>query len=199
MGSRLRSLFGTHPAQVFSEWNTARHIQEYDGQPTKRPYTREELDALFEYADEEVARVGATGRKGWQAAYRDATMMKLAYAYGLRFVEVSHLQTVDFARNPHAREFGKFGVCRVRYGKSHNGSPPKPRSVLTVWRWTPPIIDDWLENGRGHPDSLDVFPSERGGLVGESTLIRRLHRYRTALGIPKAVDLHSLVVPHRVV
>ncbi|MCF8572237.1 tyrosine-type recombinase/integrase [Gordonia sp. HY002] len=184
-------LFGTHPAQVCFEWNTAQHVQEYDGQPTKRPYTREELDALFEYADEEVARIGATTRKGWQAAYRDATMMKLSYAYGLRFTEVSHLQTIDFARNPHAREFGKFDVCKVRYGKSRRGSPPKPRSVLTVWRWTPAITEDWLQNGRGHPDSLDVFPSERGGLVSEPTLLRRLRRYQTELGIPKGVDLHS--------
>ena len=44
-----------------------------------RPYTREELDALFEHADKEVERIGRSGRKGWQAAYRDAVMMKVAY------------------------------------------------------------------------------------------------------------------------
>jgi integrase/recombinase XerD len=64
-------------------------------------------------------------------------MMKVAYAYGLRFNELRHLQTVDFARNPHAREFSAFGVCKVRYGKARRGSPHKGRSVLTVWRWTP--------------------------------------------------------------
>lgn len=184
-------LFGTHPAQVFHDWNTARHVQQYDGQPTKRPYTKQELDALFEHADDEVARIGSTSRKGWQAAYRDATMMKLSYGYGLRFNEVRHLQTVDFARNPHAREFGRFGVCKTRYGKAHRGSPPKPRSVLTVWRWTPPVIEDWLANGRGDPDCLDLFPSERGGLVCESTLLRRVRRYCTDIGIPAGVDLHS--------
>ncbi|NDK92190.1 tyrosine-type recombinase/integrase [Gordonia desulfuricans] len=184
-------LFGAYPAQIFTAWNIASHVQEYDGRPSKRPYTKDELQALFEYADDEVARIGATSRKGWQAAYRDAAMMKVAYAYGLRFNELTHLQLVDFARNPHAREFGKFGVCKVRYGKAFRGSPPKPRSVLTVWRWTPPIIEDWIANGRGDPDSLDLFCSERGGLVVESTLLRRVRRYCVDLEIPDGVDLHS--------
>lgn len=183
--------FGTHPAQVFFDWNTAPHVQEYDGRPTKRPYTREEINTIFDYADDEVERIGKSGRKGWQAAYRDAVMMKIAYGYGLRFNELRHLQTVDFARNPHAREFGAFGVCKVRYGKARRASPPKPRSVLTVWRWTPGILQDWLANGRGEPDTLDMFPSERGGLVGESTLIRRVRRYCQELGLPDGLDLHS--------
>ena len=184
--------FGTHPAQVFFDWNTAVHVQAYDGRPSKRPYTREELDALFEHADAEVERIGNSSHKGWQAAYRDAVMMKVAYGYGLRFNELRHLQTVDFARNPHAREFGSFGVCKVRYGKSRRSSPYKGRSVLTVWRWTPDIIEDWLANGRGDPGTLDLFPSERGGLVVESTLLRRLRRYCNELGFPAGLDIHSL-------
>ena len=183
--------FGTHPAQVFFDWNTAAHVQGYDGRPTKRPYTREELDALFEHADQEVERIATSGRKGWQPAYRDAVMMKIAYGYGLRFNELRHLQTVDFARNPHAREFGKFGICKVRYGKSRRSSPHKGRSVLTVWRWMPAILEDWLANGRGDPDTIDLFPSERGGLVVESTLLRRLRRYCDELGITEGVDIHS--------
>src|SRR5215472_18750132 len=184
--------FGTIPAQVFFDWNAAPHVQEYDGRPTRRPYTREEISALFDHADDEVERIGKSGRKGWQAAYRDAVMMKIAYAYGLRFNELRHLQTVDFARNPHAREFGAFGVCKVRYGKARRGSPHKVRSVLTVWRWTPGILEDWLANGRGDPGTLDLFPSERGGLVVESTLIRRVRRYCEELGFSDGLDLHAL-------
>ncbi len=183
--------FGTHPAKVFFDWNIAPHVQEYDGRPTKRPYTHEEISALFDHADDEVARIGKSGRKGWQPAYRDAVMMKTAYAYGLRLNELRHLLTVDFARNPHAREFGPFGVCKVRYGKARRGSPHKPRSVLTVWRWTPGILEDWLANGRGEPGTLDLFPSERGGLVVESTLIRLVRRYCEELGFSDGLDLHS--------
>lgn len=183
--------FGTHPAQVFFDWSTAPHVQEYDGRPNKRPYTREELVALFDHADDEVERIGASGRKGWQAAYRDAVMMKIAYGYGLRFNEVRRLQTVDLARNPHAREFGAFGVCKVRFGKAKRASPPKPRSVLTVWHWTPGIFEDWLANGRGAPDSLELFTTERGYLVGESTMNRRLTRYCWELGFADGLDFHS--------
>lgn len=183
--------FGTHPAQVFFDWNTAAHVQEYDAKPTKRPYTREELDMLFTHADDEVERIGASSRKGWQAAYRDAVMMKVAYGYGLRFNELRHLQTIDFAANPHAREFGRYGVCKVRYGKARRGSPPKPRSVLTVWKWTPAVIQDWMANGRGEPGVLELFTTERGCLVDESTLLRRLRRYCTELGFSDGLDIHS--------
>lgn len=185
-------LFGTHPAQVFFEWNTATHAQDNEGRARRRPYTKRELQELFDHADDEVARIAASGRKGWQQAYRDATMLKVAYSYGLRFNELRHLQTVDFATNPHARQFGGFGVCKVRYGKSRRGSPHKPRSVLTVFSWTPGVIQDWVANGRGDPGTLDLFPSERGGLVGEPTLIRRLRRYIGDLGFPDGLDLHSL-------
>jgi integrase/recombinase XerD len=129
--------FGTHPAQVFFEWNTAAHVQDNEQTPAKRAFTKTELQLLFDHADTQVETIAATGRKGWLPAYRDAVMLKLAYSYGLRFNEVRHLQSIDFARNPHAREFGRFGVLNVRYGKATRGSPPKRRSVLTVFDWTP--------------------------------------------------------------
>jgi len=49
---------------------------------------------------------------------------------------------LNFARNPHAREFGRYGVVHVRYGKAKKGSQPKRRSVLTVFDWTPEVITD---------------------------------------------------------
>lgn len=78
--------------------------------------------------------LGHRVRAGWQAAFRDAVMMKFAYGYRLRFNELRHLQAVDFAGNPHAREFGAFGICKIRYGTSRRSSPHKGRGVLTVSR-----------------------------------------------------------------
>ncbi|MBP2266200.1 integrase [Pseudarthrobacter sp. PvP004] len=185
--------FGTHPAQVFFDWNTATHAEEFEGRPSKRPFTKDELQRLFDYADDQVEIIQASGRKGWKAAYRDSVMLKIAYSYGLRFNELRHLQTVDFSINPHIRRFRKVGVCKVRFGKARKGSPPKSRSVLTVFEWTPDILEDWLANGRGTLQTLDLFPSERGGLIVESTLLRRLRRYLDELGIASdGLDLHSL-------
>lgn len=161
---------------------TAPHVQAYDGRPSKRPYTREELDALFEHADNEVERIGRSGRKGWQPAYRDAVMMKIAYGYGLRFNELRHLQTIDFARNPHAREFGAFGVCKVRYGrirvKAAAGAPTRgpvhsAKQEITeaikflVWlhntyqrtaaSCTQSDIDEWLATGPTTRTAIRTF------------------------------------------
>ena len=46
------------------------------------------------------------------------------------------LAVTDVGRNPHAPEFGDYGLVHVRYGKAKKGSPPKRRSVATVWTWT---------------------------------------------------------------
>lgn len=185
-------LFGTHPVQVFFEWNTAPHVQENEGRPSKRPFTKKELQLFLDHADEQVSVAASSGKKGWQAAFRDSVMFKVAYSYGLRFNELRHLQTVDFASNPHAKRFGAFGVLKVRYGKAKRASPPKPRTVLTVFDWTPGIIKEWLTSGRDPHAGLDLFPSERGGLIVESTLLRRLRRYCDELALDPELDLHSL-------
>lgn len=93
-------LFGTHPAQVCFEWNTAQHVQTSESGPDKRAFTKRELQDFFDRADEETAHITALGRKGWLPAFRDAVLFKVAYAWGLRRNEVRHLQTVDFSRNP---------------------------------------------------------------------------------------------------
>lgn len=185
--------FGNYPAQVFFAWNTAQHVQDNESAPEKRAFTKRELQDFFDHADEQVAVIGASGRKGYLAASRDAVMLKLIYSYGLRFNEARHLQTVDFSTNPRGREFGRYGVVHVRYGKAKRGSPPKRRSVLTVLDWTPGIIEEWLATGHTHlTDGIDLFPSERGGLVSASTLLRRFRRYCDDLGLSKGLDLHSL-------
>jgi len=188
-------LFGTHPTQVCFEWNTARHAQGNEQSSAKRAFTRRELQDFFDRADEEVARPVRLGRKGHLAALRDATLFKTAYAWGLRRNEVRHLQTVDFDRNPHAGEFGRFGVVHVRWGKATKGSAPKRRSVLTVFGWAPQVVSQWVAEGLprfGPEGGLDLFPSERGTLVSEAALSARFRRYRDDLGLARGLDMHSL-------
>ena len=127
--------FGTHPVQVCHEWNTAVHVQQAEGDPVKRAFTVDELQAFFDHADEQVRRVRGRGRKGWLPVFRDAALFKVAYGFGLRRTEAQMLDLADLGTNPHAAEFGEYGLCRVRFGKAGRGSPPKRRSVLTVWPW----------------------------------------------------------------
>ena len=64
--------------------------------------------------------------------------------------------------------------------------------MLTVFDWTPEVIADWLAHGQPYTDdSIDLFPSERGSLVAENTLLRRFRRYCNDLGLAEGLDLHS--------
>jgi integrase/recombinase XerC len=92
--------FGTHPVQVVHEWNAAVHAQQAEADPSKRAFTVEELQAFFDHADAQVARIRVAGRKGWLPAFRDAVLFKVAYAYGLRRNETCMLDVADFGRNP---------------------------------------------------------------------------------------------------
>ena len=187
--------FGSHPVQVVHEWNTAAHVQGNEADAKKRAFTKKELHAFFAHCDEQVARIRAFGRKGWLPAFRDATLFKTAYAFGLRRNETRMLDLADFGRNVHGPEFGEYGLCRVRYGKAKKGSPPKQRSVLTVWAWTPEVLEEWFTEVRplfGTGGNAAAWPSERGTRVGCQRLNSRFLAYREALGLDAGLDFHSL-------
>ena len=80
----------------------------------RRPMTRDELQRFLDYADAQVERLRRLGRKGAAAAYRDATVFKVIYGWGLRCNEASRLDKADFYRNPKSPEFGRFGQVHVR-------------------------------------------------------------------------------------
>jgi len=128
--------FGTFPVQICHEWNTVAHTSAIESRPAVRPFTRTELQAFFDHADAQVERARRLGRKGWVSAFRDATLFKTTYAFGLRRREVAMLDVADFHANPKAGQFGAFGVCTVRYGKAVKGSPPRRRSVLATMVWS---------------------------------------------------------------
>jgi len=67
---------------VITEVNSAVHAADSEADPKKRAFTRPELQALFDYADEQVALKRSAGRKGWLPAFRDATLLKVASGSG---------------------------------------------------------------------------------------------------------------------
>ncbi|APE14982.1 tyrosine-type recombinase/integrase [Mycolicibacterium rhodesiae] len=186
-------LFGTVFSQVITEFNRAKHVQVDDSRAVKRPFTLDELQQFFDLADLEPERILHAGRKGALAAWRDAVAFKTLYGWGLRRNEVRHLQLVDFSRNARAPFFGDWGLVRIRHGKAMRNSPPKQRTVLTVFDWAAEAVADWVERGLpryGQPVT-DLFPTEKGGLVPERNLWQRMRDLIDELGFPAGLDLHS--------
>src|SRR6266540_6256537 len=87
---------GVHPVPIVHEWNTIAHLNDYEGDPEARPFTRQELQRFLDYADDQVERAARAKRKGALAAYRDATLFKVMYGWGLRRTETSKLDVVDW-------------------------------------------------------------------------------------------------------
>jgi integrase/recombinase XerC len=185
---------GKHPVAICHEWNTIAHLNDYEGNPEARPFTRQELQRFLDYADEQVDRAVKSKRKGALAAYLDATLFKTVYGWGLRRTETSKLDLVDFGRNPAAPQFGRYGMLNVRYGKAKQGQPPRRRNVAAVMGWAVEAVVDYVENVRprfGCEDHPALWVTERGGRVKPAEINARFVAYRDALGLPTALVPHS--------
>jgi site-specific recombinase XerD len=189
--------FGQTPQQVFHEDNSIIHVGEYEGDPTRRPLTYDEVQALFDAADARVGVIRARGRKGALTALRDAAMLKFCYAYGLRRREVVHSDVVDLRRNSKMADFGRFGALSVRYGKASRGGAPKRRTVLTVpeMSWIVEILDHYLSEVRPlfpADNSQALWLTERGTRIGLRMLNVAFATVRDEAGLDPTLDLHSL-------
>jgi integrase/recombinase XerC len=185
---------GQHPVAICHEWNTIAHLNDYEGNPEARPFTREELQRFLDYADDQVERAVRSGRKGALAAYRDATIFKVIYGWGLRRTETARLDVADFGRNPRAPQFGRYGTLHVRYGKAKRGQPPRRRNVLSVMGWAVEAVADYAEDVRprfGFADHPALWVTERGGRVKPAEINARFAAYRDALGLTRALTVHS--------
>jgi integrase/recombinase XerC len=191
--------FGTYPVSICHEWNTHSHLSQYEGRPEARPFTRQELQRFLDYADDQVERAVRAKRKGALAAYRDATLFKVVYAWGLRRTEAAMLDVVDWGRNPAAPEFGRFGTLNVRYGKAKRGQPPRRRNVASVMGWAVDAVADYVDNIRskfGCADHPALWVTERGGRIKPAEINVRFVAYRDALKLPEILTPHSLRHSH---
>jgi len=181
--------------QVFHERNTVAHVSGHEGRPGRRPLTRAELQAFFDAADGHVDRAVGWRRKGWLAAFRDATLFKVVYGWGLRRREAAMLDVADFAPNPAAPEFGALGVCHVRYGKAMRGSPPRRRAVAAVMPWAVQALTQYIDEVRprygAHPRPA-LWLTERGERVSPRGIDERFAAWRAAAGLPAGLSVHCL-------
>ena len=101
---------------IAHEWNTIAHLQDYEGRPEARPFTRAELQQFLDYADDQVDQAVWAKRKGALAAYRDATLFKVIYAWGL-FSGVRPVRwKLGFSRLCSSEAVGRDAVCCDRCG-----------------------------------------------------------------------------------
>jgi len=187
--------FGRAPAVICHEWNTAVHASEFEGRPRRRALTASELQRFFDHADDQVDRVAGSGRKGMLAAFRDAALFKVVYAWGLRRRETVMLDVADLHRNAQAPQFCSYGALHARYGKASRGSPPKRRTVLSVHDWAVDALRQYVEEIRDafepgvHPA---LWVTERRSRMSVRQVNARFATYRDAAGLPGELDLHSL-------
>lgn len=186
---------GAVPRQICHEWNTATHVADHEGRPQRRPLSRGELQQLFDVCDEGAEVAAGAPRKGWLAAFRDATMFKSMYGWGLRRTESAMLDVTDFSTNPAAPQLAGLGVCHVRFGKAKRGSPPRRRAVATVMPWTAEVLGQYLAEVRslygagGHPA---VWLTERGGRISPRHIDDRFKLWRDRAGLPRELSVHCL-------
>lgn len=189
--------FGSAPQMLLHERNSLRHVTDYEGRPGRRPLSYDEVQQLFDAADGRVEQARERGRKGGLAAQRDALVLKVIYAFGLRRREAWGLDLQDLRSAPKAPQFGRCGGIFVRHGKSSRGSAPKRRQVLLVpeMDWIVEPLEQWLDEVRAlfspgrHPA---LFVTERRGRLSRRSINEAFETARVAAGIDPELDLHCL-------
>jgi hypothetical protein len=71
-------------SQLCHEWNTVTRAAEFEGQPARRALTYDELQRLFDAADDRVGADSGAGQERIVAGVAGAALMKTVYAFGLR-------------------------------------------------------------------------------------------------------------------
>lgn len=105
------------------------------------------------------------------------------------------LDVSDFHRNAKAPEFGGYGLCTIRYGKAVKGSPPRRRSVLSVFTWITDVLSDYIDDVRPsyQPGQRTMlWPTERDGRLSVGYVNTRFREYADDLGLPRELHPHCL-------
>ncbi len=187
--------FGRAPVQLFDARNMVAHLDEYEGDPARRPLTVEELESFFAAAEARIATARRRGRKGTLQAWRDQALFKVKFAWGLRRTEVAKLDVGDFHAAAALPEFGSFGALHVRYGKAKRGGAAQRRTVLTVFDWAAEVAEQYLTEIRpafGRREHPALFLTERGTRISPSYINERFAELRAEAGLPAQLTPHCL-------
>jgi len=187
--------FGRGPGQLFGERNLVAHLDEFEGDPRRRPLTVDELEAFFAACEARIAVCRGRGRKGSLQAWRDQALFKVKFAWGLRRAELAMLDVCDFRPAAKLPEFRAHGQVHVRHGKSKRGGGPQRRTVLTVFDWAVDVVEQYLAEVRpcfGRPEHPAMFLTERGTRIAVSYINERFAEIRTEAGLDELLTPHCL-------
>jgi site-specific recombinase XerD len=187
--------FGRAPVQLFDSRNMVAHVDEFEGDPARRPLTVDELEYFFAACEARITSAQRRGRKGALQAWRDQALFKVKFAWGLRRTEVSRLDVCDFRAAAALPEFGSFGAVHVRWGKAKRGGGPRRRTVLTVFDWAVEVVEQYMTDIRpafGPTDHPAVFLTERGTRISPSYITERFAELRAEAGLPAGLTPHCL-------
>jgi integrase/recombinase XerC len=187
--------FGRGPGQLFDGSNLVAHLDEFEGDPRRRPLTVDELEAFFAACEARIEASRLRRRKGSLHAWRDQALFKVTFAWGLRRAEVAMLDVVDFRAHPKLPEFGVFGQVHVRWGKAKRGGGPRRRTVLTVFDWAVEVIDQYMQEVRpafGAGDHPALFLTERGTRISIAYITERFAEIRAEAGLDAMLTPHCL-------
>jgi len=187
--------FARGRGQLFDERNRVAHLDEFEGDPRRRPLTVDELEAFFSAAEARITSAQRRGRKGALQAWRDQAMFKICFGWGLRRGELSMLEVCDFRPAGKLPEFGAYGQVHVRYGKSKRGGGPQRRTVLTVFEWAPAVVDQYLKEvrpGFGCSEHPAMFLTERGTRISLAYVNERFAEIRAEAGLDELLTPHCL-------
>ena len=187
--------FGRGPGQLFGERNLVAHLDEFEGDPRRRPLTIDELEAFFAACEARIAVAHRRGRKGSLQAWRDQALFKVKFAWGLRRAEVAKLDVCDFRAAAKLPEFRGCGQVHVRYGKSKRGGAPQRRTVLTVFDWAVEVVEQYLADVRPcfrSPRHPAMFLTERGTRMATASINERFAEIRAEAGLDELLTPHCL-------
>jgi site-specific recombinase XerD len=187
--------FGRGPGQLFGERNLVAHLDEFEGDPRRRPLTIDELEAFFAACEARISVAHVRGRKGSLQAWRDQALFKAKFAWGLRRGEVAMLDVCDFRPAAKLPEFRGYGQVHVRHGKSKRGGGPQRRTVLTVFDWAVEVIEQYLSEVRpcfGCPQHPAMFLTERGTRIAPVYINERFAEIRAEAGLDELLTPHCL-------
>ena len=181
--------------QIVYERNAIVHVAEYEGDPSRRPFTREELMIFFDHCDERVNRLRRLRRKGSLAALRDTVLFKTLYAWGLRRQEAARLDVCDFYRNPASvRRSAATGCCTCVTGS------PRAAARPSAARWRPCLtgpLRSWSSTCRRFARSTVAMSIPRccslsGRAPVATEITDRFAACREAAGLPAELSPHAL-------